>query len=427
MVSLDALTGTPSQVSARRGFLTGASKQPASRVALGFVRDHLDAFGLRTSDLATLVKAREVTDLNQITHVYWTQQIQGIPVFGNGLRAHVDRRGRLIAVQGAPVAGASTQATRAAAPRITRAAAMKAAVGDVHGTAARDGASATRVWFMTAGGLRPGWATYTQPSGTAAYQHVIDAASGRTLYRRSTINFERGDALVHENYPGRPRSGVRRQAARRQPVQARLPPPHAPAGCGAATPRCGPTSTTTTRCRTGRRRGFRARASVRSSRSRRSRTAKGEQKCTVRYLCTWDPTTPHSWQKNKNQDGVQALYFTSKFAQWLKRAPFGFTGAMGNFERRGGDQVNVHTMDGAATYRGLPDGDHVNNANFNTPPDGQPPVMQMYLNQSPLPRRELEQRLRQHRPRVHPRPVQPVGGRLAGLLHAEQLPGRRDG
>ena len=37
-------------------------------------------------------------------------EVQGIPVFGNGLRAHVDRRGRLISVQGAPVSGVTGQA-----------------------------------------------------------------------------------------------------------------------------------------------------------------------------------------------------------------------------------------------------------------------------------------------------------------------------
>ena len=45
--------------------------------------------------------------------------------------------------------------------------------------------------------------TYTEPGPATAYEHVIDAATGATLYRRSTINFDgSGDAYIHEYYPG---------------------------------------------------------------------------------------------------------------------------------------------------------------------------------------------------------------------------------
>ena len=41
----------------------------------------------------------------------------------------------------------------------------------------------------------------------------------------------------------------------------------------------------------------------------------------------------------------------------------------------------LHTLDGAATG---PDGDHANNANMFTPPEGESPIMQMYLWRSPF-------------------------------------------
>jgi hypothetical protein len=41
--------------------------------------------------------------------------------------------------------------------------------------------------------------------------------------------------------------------------------------------------------------------------------------------------------------------------------------------------VNVESDDGADGPGGLPDDDHVDNANMSTPPDGQSPRMQMYL------------------------------------------------
>ena len=40
-------------------------------------------------------------------------------------------------------------------------------------------------------------------------------------------------------------------------------------------------------------------------------------------------------------------------------------------------------MDGASTDNGLPDSNHVDNANMSTPPDGTPPTMQMYLQHLP--------------------------------------------
>ena len=104
VVDIDPLTGTPDQVSSR-SLLTGPSDRSAASVALDYVRAHLAAFGVARDDLATLVKVREYTDIHGITHVFWAQEVAGDRVFGNGLRAHVDRTGRLISVQGAPVAG----------------------------------------------------------------------------------------------------------------------------------------------------------------------------------------------------------------------------------------------------------------------------------------------------------------------------------
>jgi hypothetical protein len=112
-------------------------------------------------------------------------------------------------------------------------------------------------------------------------------------------------------------------------------------------------------------------------------TAPGELKCTHRYICTWDPSTARSWRKNMAQDAIQGLYLISKYAKWLSKPPFGFDRGSGNFTRRDHDAVDLNALDGANTDHGFPDGDHVNNANFNTPPDGHKPRMQMYLNYSP--------------------------------------------
>ena len=151
------------------------------------------------------MKVREYRDLHGITHVFWAQQVAGDRVFGNGLRAHVDKAGRLISVQGAPVAGLGALARRAPSAAIGRTAAINKAVADARlaDPDLRPGAPPSACGSSRPAGSARRWLTYTEPGSAAAYEHVIDAATGATLYRRSTINFDgSGDAFVHENYPG---------------------------------------------------------------------------------------------------------------------------------------------------------------------------------------------------------------------------------
>ena len=96
--------------------------------------------------------------------------------------------------------------------------------------------------------------------------------------------------------------------------------------------------------------------------------------------CSWDPTVASSWQTNREQNGVEAFYLVNEFHDHLETAPIGFDAASGNFE--GVDKIQVNTDDGADTDGGLPDGDHIDNANMTVPPDDDPvlkPTMQMYL------------------------------------------------
>jgi hypothetical protein len=76
---------------------------------------------------------------------------------------------------------------------------------------------------------------------------------------------------------------------------------------------------------------------------------------------------------------LQGFYFDSRFHNYLMHKPIGFTPQAGNFEADGDDPVLFNALDGANSDHGLPDGNHIDNANMNTPPDGIPPTMQMYL------------------------------------------------
>ena len=112
--------------------------------------------------------------------------------------------------------------------------------------------------------------------------------------------------------------------------------------------------------------------------------------CDNPYPCSWDPNTPFSWRTNRAQNGTQVFFFVNKWHDHLAAAPIGFTEDAGNFQivnksgkGAGGDPVDTQTDDGANTDAGLPDGNHIDNANMDTPPDGQAPTMQMFLQHQP--------------------------------------------
>ena len=83
-----------------------------------------------------------------------------------------------------------------------------------------------------------------------------------------------------------------------------------------------------------------------------------------------------------SQNATQVFYYVNNFHDHLQVAPIGFTEAAGNFEG-GRRRSTTQPIDGANTDSGLPDGNHVDNANMGTPPDGQAPTMQMYLFHQP--------------------------------------------
>jgi extracellular elastinolytic metalloproteinase len=360
IVDVDPLTGTPRQVAKLDGFLTGPSKKPAVQVARDYLKAHADLFGV---DPATLKPRRDYVDIDGIHHLSFLQQVGSVPVFGNGIRADVARNGALIQMTGSPV---RQMPAGLAAAKLTGDQALDTARRDARETRSTASDKAQLVAFPTAGGLRLGYQTLTMQSG---YLHVVDAETGRILYRQSLTDNDAGpDALVWDNYPGAPAGGKQRRVSLGRWVS-----PYAKNLTGNS-------------------------AHVFSDLNDNDVADAGEEVgqsspghftyplkeftgplCSAQYRCTWDPNVAFSWQPNRAMDAAQLLYFTSVFHDHLLAAPIGFTRAAGNFETRDGDPVQVNDLDGANTDNGFPDGNHVDNANMSTPPDGTPPTMQMYL------------------------------------------------
>ncbi len=368
VVQSDPMTGTLRMVGRLDGFLTTRSARPARAVAMGFVRTNRTAFGLTDADITTFRLRQDYVDIASVHHLSWTQSKRGIPVFHNGLRANVTADGRLVNVTGSPVHGIRVAST---VPRISSAAAIGAARtdGGARVAAAQGSDWASLVLFPTGRGARLAWKTFTWPSTQQLNLSVVDAATGAVLYRQSLSSDATGTATAWEFYPS----------------------DLVPAGASTANPVTFPVDDGT--------RLFGPNAHVWSDVKDNNKVDPGEetsavsgtdwsmpailntsnaaQGCSTARPCTWDRGTPFSWQANQAQNAAQVMYFLNRYHDHLASAPYGFTAAAGNFENT--DRVLGQAMDGANSGNGLPDQDHIHNANMGTPPDGHSPTMQMYL------------------------------------------------
>ena len=383
IVSIDPLTGTARSVSRLDGFLTPPDPRPAPTIVLDYVQAHPDVFGLDAAAIARLTLRRDYRDIAGTHHVSFIQTVDDIPVFGNGIQGNVARGGRLINVIGSPVAAlpssAGAPAIGAEAARASANLSVDAAVppataeaqgGPRQTTVFSNGDRAELAYFVTTGGPQLSWQTMTAPNSKELYTSIVDAVSGKVLYRRSLVNSDTGS--VWDNYPGADKGGVQRT---RNLTSRGWLPNRSPVLAGNVAhvytdvndDNVAQLSEEITP--SGNRRFIYPLVTFNSA----------NPGCSTQFQCTWDPAVANSWETNRAQNGVQVFYFLGKFHDHLLRAPIGFTRSAGNFEAVDGDAVQGQNMDGADTADGLPDGNHVDNANMATPPDGLSPTMQMYL------------------------------------------------
>jgi extracellular elastinolytic metalloproteinase len=389
IIDYDPLTKTVRSFGRIDGYLSGTATGSARAIALRYVRAHVADLGLVRADLASLVFRQDYVDAIGVHNLSWTQAADGTTLFGNGLKVKVTRDGRVLDVQGSPVSHLARLA--AAAPSSTSVSAAQArsrAASDVGGSVDSAATSRThgdtttwsnhdyaqRVWFLTPGGLRPAWSTYVHAGDQLAYQHVIDAVDGTVLYRASTVRYERGDAYVYNNYPGARRGGhattvnlIKRGFLRKGRKFLN-----------------GTSVVAWSDVNDDNRLQNSEKTPVPGNKSGATFKLKhfgngASQFCSAHFVCTWNPHKGGSWKINRKADVTQAFYLASNFHHYLAKAPIKFTPKAGNFSAAGGDPVLLNSLDGASTAGNMPDGDHIDNANMDTPPDGIPPTMQMYL------------------------------------------------
>lgn len=399
----DPLTGTVRLLARLDGYLSRRSHGSARHIARRFVRHHLPVLGLTDADLATLAFDHEYVDNLGVHNLFWTQAVDGTPLYGNGLIVRVADDGRVLQVAGSPVTDLAARAAAAPAFSITASAARSDAAEDVaadplddrvaastRGAAATttwtNGDRAAKVWFLTADGLRPAWSTYLH-AHSGGWRHVVDAASGRTLLRASTSRdyatpaspgglgarrpVDDGTALVYRNSPGRPRGGrpVRVDLIDRGWLghRARYLSGHAVSTWADtdASETLDPGERTVVPGRDG-------------TAGLRLHAFDSAPICGARFPCTYDELDPYSWQVNRDAVASNAFYLANVYHDYLRRNPsIAFTRGAGSFERAGGDRLHQLVLYGAdADGSGVPG--PTNNAWMDTPPDGQSPTMALY-------------------------------------------------
>ncbi|MEZ5098734.1 MAG: M36 family metallopeptidase [Thermoleophilia bacterium] len=389
VVQLDPLTGTPRVVARLDGFLTGPSDRPATEIALDYVRAHPDVFGLDADDIARLELVRDYVSIDGARHLVWAQTAGGVPAFDTELRANVTADGRLINVLGSPLPDLTLPSTTPGKSATQALAAARADVGDGEApvqasvapgpereTTFADGSEASLTAFNVGGHARLAWRVVVEKDSTHVYHMVVDAQTGKVLFRQSLVSYASGlawdyfpgqDTIVGSYTPALASGGT--QTSRN--LDAWLAP--------GATTLTGPN------------------VHVYADTLDDNTPDPGDEipqsgggnwnypftsfanfGCTATFVCSWDPFSFTPWQTNVGQNAVQVFYYVNRFHDYLEDDPnIGFTPAAGNFE--GSDPVQAQVLDGAAIASGFPDNNHLNNANMATREDGQPPRMQMYL------------------------------------------------
>jgi extracellular elastinolytic metalloproteinase len=412
-LSLDDRSGTLRSIGRLDGFLTPPSGRDGATIALAYVRDHADAFGLDAGDVDDLkLVGRSFAD--GIEHLSWEQRYRGIPAADAGLQAAVTGSGRLLAITGPPAADLAVRSTE---PRVSAAdayAAARRSGGDPRpdvDVAARaggaekftrftDGGRASLAVYQSGDEHRLAWRLLAPVSSTGVYDVLVDARSGAVVRRMNHVKFA-VNANVFEYHP---------DAASQVTVDfdpwltssTTLEGPNAHAfldvhdtvgpqatGGFQLTPEAGSEIAPVNG-------GYEFPLSAVSSFP--GDGCPETLAAMPTSACTWDPQTAGSWAVNKEQSATQLFYLVNTFHDHLRDDP-DIAFVDGGFRHNPGkllgdpnvgapsdasDPVLAQALDGADKLAGLPDPTHVNNSNFLTLPDGNPGLMQMYLWKPPF-------------------------------------------
>jgi len=211
-MQLSSLTGTPSRIFSLQQSLSEPSQNDAEVTARQFLKTNTDLFRLNASEIDELKIARRYqSQVNQVIHLTFQQQVNGIEVFQCEYAIHLDRHGSVIAASGELIPEAS-RSINLARPRLPAAESLRRAAAfadaEIRGVlrlrkqatgksqsqvfSNEDGANvfareveARLVYFPLSGDqLRLAWEFILWKKETPdTYLIVVDAERGSLLYR----------------------------------------------------------------------------------------------------------------------------------------------------------------------------------------------------------------------------------------------------
>ncbi len=375
--------------------LTSASSDDSPTVVRKYLKGNLSSFKIKSTDVDNLTVARVTQNVDGGTQVIMVPTVGGIPFFDNEVRANLSADQELVTLStNLPPNLRDNISAADLQPRLSAREAVAAAYDNariialvpnvVSTTGVRkvtqfDNATtmAKLVLFDTNTAARLAWRLVVMdPDTDNMFQYVVDAKSGKVLYRQSLTNEATG--LAWDFRPGADVGGTQQ-----------------------------PKDLTPYLTFTDRLQGNNAHvwASTGTGSSPRPQdevppsngqdylypftpvygSITGCSAYSNQDYCSWDPAEPFSWGPNLYQNATQVFYLVNKFHDYLASDPIGFTESRGNFQavNAGGSSGAGDPVKVRATHSANWDGNgfpyFLNNANMGTPPDGMSPVMTMYL------------------------------------------------
>ena len=379
--------GTPRSLHAGNGYLTPPRSGAAEDVARAWVDANRAAFGMSAAEVEAMKLQRNHALPGTGTRVLtFAQVFDGVAaVRGGRLNVAVTDNGRVLSYAGNPTRGDEVSGSYALSPAEALAAvAADLSRQDVTPKAGGEKAGFTqfakgpfaapsyvqKAAFPTANGARAAYRVIFVEKLDEAYEAIVDAQTGKTLYRESLVEHE-AEGTVYENFPGDAGKGG-------SPVVKSFgPTAESPAGYVDPTGVAGLPGPTTL--------GNNASTYANYSNfigpiDQMPRPVSPTSQFNYTYDMNWQESkgaiVPPSYALDLNPATTNLFYHHNRIHDEFY--DLGFTETAGNFELDGGDPILglVHAgaaSGGAPTYTGR------DNAYMLTLPDGIPPWSGMFL------------------------------------------------
>ncbi|MCS6817118.1 MAG: M36 family metallopeptidase [Blastocatellia bacterium] len=222
-IRFDPLTGGVRHLFHLTRLLTPPQSGDPVEVALTFLRNNADLFGLTPAEITSLRVARNYrTPHNGVVHLAFQQSLDGLEVLHSDLRVNLLSDGRLVSINGRyfphlipprldPILTASEAVVRAVrvsfpdlefSPRIKHASTRRDRFTLFDRGDMAEDISARLVIFPAYDRARLGWRIRLHlPERSAWYDLVLDAHTGEVLYRQNLYVFDQPQGLVFEVNP----------------------------------------------------------------------------------------------------------------------------------------------------------------------------------------------------------------------------------